>query len=214
MGKRAEVVPNVLNEERFYALSNEYKGIDKDNSLHLIVTRNLEQIYDLPTAIRCLKRLKEDYPKARLSIAGSGPERDALEKLVAELNLTESVSFLGRLEADDIAQLYRSADLMLNPSTVDNSPNSVIEAMACGIPVVSTNVGGIPKLIKHEWDGLMVAPRQPEAMRSQVKRVIDDPGLANFLVKNALQTVQKFHWENVRLKLQHHYFCAIEGQGH
>lgn len=212
-GKHVDIVPNVLNEQRFFPSEGEYRGIEASQHLNLIVTRNLEQIYDVPCAIRCLAMLKKDYPQARLSVAGSGPEWQALEALVEELGLTESVTFLGRLDADKIADLYRSADVMLNPSTVDNSPNSVIEALACGVPVVTTNVGGIPKLVRHEFDALMIEPRQPELMCAQVKRLIEQPELAKQLVSNGFSTVQKFLWGNVSLKLKDNYTRAINAKG-
>ena len=200
-GKEATVIPNVLNEKRFYP---EQESSAKDEK-HIIVTRNLELIYDIETAIRCFDELRKSTPNARLSIAGTGPEKANLEALVDELGLSEVVTFVGQLNLEQVSELYRSADMMLNTSTVDNSPNSVIEALACGVSVVSTNVGGIPKLVKHERDALLVDPRQPVVMAEQAKRLLEDDELRHQLMQNGFETIDKFKWQNVRSRLYDEY---------
>ncbi len=74
-----------------------------------------------------------------------------------------------------MAALYRSADVMLNPSLADNMPISVLEALASGVPVVTTNVGGVPYLVEHEKTALLVPPQNPEAMAEAVLLLLNDP---------------------------------------
>jgi glycosyltransferase involved in cell wall biosynthesis len=208
-GRSAKVVPNVLNEKIFYPESG-----DKNNGqLHIIVTRNLEAIYDVSSAIRCFKLIKDKYQHARFSVAGTGPEKNMLVELCDELGISGSVEFLGRLDIAQMANLYRCANVMLNTSTVDNSPNSVIEALACGVPVVTTNVGGIPKLVKHEYDALLVEPGQPEKLFEQMTRILEDDELSARLVANGLMTVEKFMWKNVSLHLLENYQHALINKG-
>lgn len=204
-GKKAEIIPNILDDSRFYPRQAERP----EGPIRFIITRNLEAIYDVATAIRCAAILKADYPDLILEIAGSGPEQSALERLCEELQLTENVIFRGRLNLDEMSKLYRRADIMLNPSTVDNSPNSIIEALACGVPIVTTNVGGIPKLVTHGHDTLMTSPSDPQAMSEQVKRVLRDPDLKHRLIENGLKTIEKFRWAHVGQKLELSYVNAI-----
>ena len=84
--------------------------------------------------------------------------------------------FCGTLDRDEMAALYRSASVVINPSRVDNMPNSVLEAMASGVPVVSTNVGGVPFILREDVTGLLVPRADPEAMAAAVLRVLGDPG--------------------------------------
>src|SRR5690606_24493025 len=101
-------------------------------------------------------QIRQRYPGARLSVAGSGPQEAALRALAGELGIAGAVRFTGRLDPDGIAALYRDADLMLNASIVDNMPNAVLEALASGVPVVSSRVGGVPYMLEHERTGLLV----------------------------------------------------------
>ncbi|GAB3036097.1 glycosyltransferase [Bowmanella dokdonensis] len=208
---QADVVPNVLDEGRFHPAPDRAPGSQLPE-VHLIVTRNLEAIYDVATVIRCFSQVRQAYPQAQLSIAGSGPQRKMLERLCDELSLRDSVTFLGRLEAKQMAELYRSADVMLNGSLVDNSPNSLIEAMACGVPVVSSNVGGIPKLATDGVDALLVPPGEPAMMAEQVVRVLDDESLRRRLITNGLTTIGKYTWPKVGDALLGHYQRAMAAQ--
>jgi len=192
----AQVVPNIIDLERF---NMQCQDTDNGNRpFHLIVTRNLEAIYGVPTAIRALKCIKESHPNVKMSIAGSGPQRNELESMIHELGLKQEVTLTGRLGPDDMARLYQSADIMLNPSTVDNMPNSILEALASGVPVVSTHVGGIPDMVRDRETALLIEPENPEAMAQAVLELIENQDQAARLRKNGLQHVKQFSWPEVK----------------
>lgn len=194
-GIAAEVVPNIIDLSRYHPAA---AGVaEATRPPHLIVTRNLEPIYDNATAIRVLARVRQHHPQARLTLAGTGPERARLQALAAELGLGECIDFAGRLERHAMADLYRRAHLMLNPSLTDNMPNSVLEALASGVPVVSTDVGGVPYLLAHESTGLLVPPGEPAAMADAVLRVLADDTLRAGLIANGLREVQRYTWAQV-----------------
>lgn len=194
-GVRTEIVPNVVDLSRFRP------GERVPGRVHLVVARNLEDLYDIPTALRAFMRIREVHAHARLSVAGSGPKRGELERLSGELGINAAVTFTGRLENERMADLYREADVLLNPSVADNMPNSLLEAMASGVPIVSSNVGGIPYLVEDGKTALLVAPRDPEAMADAAVRVIGDGGLAAKLRAAGLEAVQRFAWPSVRDEL-------------
>jgi len=194
----SDVIPNIINTERFQP--NDARVLNASSALHLVVTRNLESIYGIPTAIRAVLILHKSWPNVRLSIAGSGPQRGELEELVEQLDLEEVVTFTGKLNPDEVAALYHQADVMLNPTTVDNMPNSILESLACGVPVVTTNVGGIPYIVDNEKHVLMVDVGDAEAMAKQVSRLLEDPLLAGNLVNAGLEEVAQFEWPVVKSK--------------
>src|SRR6185369_4089649 len=120
----------------------------------------------------------------RLVIAGTGPERARLEALRDSLGLANAVEFCGRIDRDVMAQRLANARVALNPSRVDNMPNSVLEAMASGVPVVSTRVGGVPFILRDGVTGLLVEPAA-DAMAAALLSVLDDPALARRLSEAA-----------------------------
>lgn len=208
-GLQAEVIPNIVDLTRFTARPMREFG----DAPHLIVTRNLEPIYDIPTALRSLARVRARYPRARLTVAGSGPERAALEALSAQLGLQGAVHFAGRIDNADIAPLYADADLMLNPSTADNMPISILEALASGVPVVSTRAGGVPHLVVHESTALLVDVGDAEAMAAAALRVLGDRALAERLAERGVQEAARYAWPAVRPLWQQAYQRVTNADG-
>lgn len=197
-GIQSQVVPNVIDVAHFQPATTERgSGVP-----HLVVTRNLEAIYDIPTALRAFARVRRAFPDARLTVAGSGPERDTLVALANALGIGDATTFSGRLDRDQIAALYRTATVSLNPSRIDNMPNSVLEAMASGVPVVSTAVGGVPFLVRDGETGLLVAAGDHEAMADAVLGLLSHPELAKRLRDEALSEVQQYAWIRVRPQWQ------------
>ena len=121
-----------------------------------------------------------------------------------------SVRFAGRLDRDDMADLYRAADVMLNPSLADNMPNSILEALACGVPVVSTNVGGVPFLVQDGVTALLVPPGDARSMADATLRLLDDEALWNRLSAAGVQEVQRYTWLRVAPILGGVYRRAID----
>ncbi|MGI9303214.1 MAG: glycosyltransferase family 4 protein [Gammaproteobacteria bacterium] len=188
------IVPNVVDLSRFNA-----KERPTDRSApHLIVTRNLEPIYDIPTALQAFQLVHAEDAGARLTVAGTGPERDALVRLADTLQIADAVTFCGRLDNEDIASLYTSADVMLNASTIDNMPISILEALASGVPVVSTRAGGIPHLVSDGETALLVPTGDSQAMAAAAKRLLNDAALSDRLRGSGLKLIRQYTWPSVR----------------
>jgi glycosyltransferase involved in cell wall biosynthesis len=190
-GMEARIVPNIIDLAKFHP------GETPSGDVHIVVARNLERIYDIASGLRAMALLLRRYPGARMSVAGSGPERASLERLAQELGIAGQVRFTGRLDSMEMAALYRSASLCLNTALVDNMPNSILEALACGLPVVSTEVGGVPFLVRHGETALLVQPGDAEGMAQAMMRLIEDNDLRETLVRNGRDYVKAFTWERV-----------------
>jgi len=196
-GIAAEVVPNIVDLERFAP------GGRRSDPLapHLVVTRHLEAIYDVATAVRAFALLRGRRAGARLTVAGSGPERERLQRLAGELGVADAVEFTGNVDAEAVRELYHRADLMLNASRVDNQPNALLEALASGVAVVSTGAGGIPFMVEHEHNALLVAAGDAAAMADAAERILTDTALAQRLRANGLAAVRRYAWDAVRVRL-------------
>ncbi len=114
-------------------------------------------------------------PTARLLIAGDGPERVALERLATRLGLAERVRFLGRVAHDELAEIYSAADLLILASSREGWANVLLEAMACGTPVVASNVWGTPEVVADPAAGLLVEARTGDAFAAAIARLLAAP---------------------------------------
>ena len=193
-GLAAEVIPNIVDLSRFAFAPHRDHGA----APRIVVTRNLEKIYDIPLAIRVFRRVREAFPGASLVIAGTGPEREALQSMVKDLAIDDAVRFTGRVDSADMPALYAGADCMLNPSSVDNMPNSILEAFACGVPVVSTDAGGIPDMAQHGVSALLSPVGDEKAMTEHLLRVLREPDLADSLRHAGLAEARKYDWPQVK----------------
>lgn len=173
--------------------------------------RLLEELYNIPCILRSFAIIQEKYADARLIVAGEGDQRENLENLARELNL-KNVEFIGRVEQEKMPELYDSIDIYLNSPNTDNMPGSIIECYASGVPVVTTNAGGIPYISEHEKTSLMIEINDHEAMARAAVRLLEDKALAERLVKNGREYCQTFTWKKVRrewLKIYCELFSEI-----
>jgi glycosyltransferase involved in cell wall biosynthesis len=131
--------------------------------------------------------------------------------MAKELGVADAVVFAGRVDNEHMPELYREADLALNPSLADNMPISILEALASGVPVVSTDVGGVPFLVEDGKTALLVPPRNPEQMAVAVLRVLRDESLRDRMVENGLEHARRFAWKSVRNELFLAYQMALDG---
>lgn len=192
------VVPNIIDLSRFSISPEDSRNADgRGDAPRIIVTRNLEALYDVATAIEAFASIRSRYPDATMHIAGEGEERQRLEQHCRRLGISDAVHFTGRLSHEQIAALYREADLMLNPSLADNMPNSLLEAMASGVPVVTTDVGGIPYLVEDGVHALLVPPAEPGKMAAASLAILDDAALRHRLVQAGRELVEQFTWNRI-----------------
>lgn len=191
----SEVVPNVVDLECFCPAAVPTDGA------RLLVARNLEAIYDNATALRAFAIVLAHLPEAQLTVAGSGPELASLQALAAELGVTDRVCFAGRLERQQMADTLRGSAVAINPSRIDNMPNSVLEALASGVPVVSTAVGGVPFIVRDGESALLVPPADPFAMADAILRVLGDRALSQRLAEAGLREAQRYAWPQVAPRL-------------
>lgn len=209
-GLSAEIIPNIIDLSRFTPRPPAAFG----QAPHLIVTRNLEPIYDIGSALRAFAQVRQRFPGARLTVAGTGPDLAPLQALAVELGVAPAVHFAGRIANENIAGLYAQADLVLNPSTADNMPISILESLASGVPVVSTDAGGIPDLVQHERSALLVPVGDAAALAAAALRVLTDRALADVLRENGLSEVQRFSWRLVREQWRSAYVRVARGHCH
>ena len=138
-----------------------------------------------------------DVPDASLTIAGDGPGRAALEGRARELGLEGRVSFLGSVSREQVLRLFHAADASVLPSAWENSPHTVVEALAVGCPVIATAVGGVPEVVRDGENGLLVPPGDSGALAAAIARFFADDALRARLREGAAPSVDGYSEEAV-----------------
>src|SRR5207248_5034412 len=131
--------------------------------------------------------VQQSRPDASLTLVGAGLREAELRRLARELDL-QHVTFTGRVEPAEIADLYASHDIYIQSPNIDNMPTSVLEAYASGLPVVATAAGGVPAMLTDGEHGLLAPIDDHVALAGHVLRLLDEPELARALARNALAT--------------------------
>ena len=166
----------------------------------LLWVRSFHKIYNANMAIEVLHQLLQTHPNACLCMVG--PDKDGslqtAQQLAQTLGVAQQVRFTGKMSRQEWHAVAKEYDIVINTTTVDNTPISVVEAMALGLPVISTNVGGIPYLLTHQKNALLVPSANVQAMVQQVERLVAEPGLAMQLTVEAREMVKSFDWETVQ----------------
>ena len=163
-----------------------------------LANRNFQALYNVPCVLRAFAVIQARLPEARLIVVGDGPERERVHETARALAL-RNVEFIGAVRPEAMGRWYDEADVYLNASDIDNMPNSIIEAFACGLPVVTTRAGGIPYVVEHERNGLLVDCGDHDALAAAALRLLDDPALAQRVIAEGLRDVdEQYTWDAVR----------------
>jgi glycosyltransferase involved in cell wall biosynthesis len=176
-------------------------GITQDTTIpKLLWVRSFAALYNPKMAVDVLKSLQKQYPTAELCMVG--PNKDGSLEITRAYAKRQNVvvTFTGRLSKTEWVTLSEKYNVFINTTNFDNTPVSVIEAMCLGLPVVTTNVGGIPFLLQHQKTALLVDADATTQMTEAIITLTQNPNLRNTLVENARTYAQSFDWQQVKQK--------------
>lgn len=185
-------IPNTIELQLYQESLKEFK------TPKLLWVRSFAKIYNPIMAVKVLVKLKQSFPEAELCMIGPKKD-DSYDETVEYANENNvEVLYTGKLSKEEWIDLSKAYNIFINTTHFDNTPISVIEAMALGIPVVSTNVGGLSYLLTNNHNALLVKDNDVDAMVKQIERIINEPNLARSLSQNGKETVKDFDWELVK----------------
>ncbi|MDP6630588.1 MAG: glycosyltransferase family 4 protein [Kiritimatiellia bacterium] len=170
----------------------------------LICTAQLIERKGIQYLITAMGRLKE---ACCLDIYGTGPYQSVLEAHVRDAGLNDTIRFHGVVDRNDLLAALQAADLFVLPSLQEGLPLALLEAMACGLGIVSTDVGGIPEVLVHEENALLVPPGDASSLAEALTRAVQDPALRTRLGLASCQTAEQHTWRQVWRR----YECLIDG---
>ncbi len=166
----------------------------------LVWLRAFAEVYNVTLAAEVVARLKDDYPTLQLYMIGPDKQDGSLEAFQARveaLDIGEHITIVGRVPKEAVPTWMNKGDVFLNTTNFDNTPVSVMEAMAAGLCVVSTDAGGLPYLLDDGEDALLVPVGDADAMAGAVRRILEDPALAETLSRKARARAERFDWASV-----------------
>jgi glycosyltransferase involved in cell wall biosynthesis len=191
-GLSVSVVPNIIRDQFRYR--------PRTNLLpRILCARNLSPDYGIDVVIHAFTLVQAYYPDASLYLVGDGPLRRDLEAQVRRLGLS-GVEFCGTVPNEQMPGWYERADIFLNASFLDNAPLSIVEAMACGMPVVTTAAGGIPWMVTHQVTALIAPVGDSRALAEQVLRLLREKDLAARIARQGHEALGSHCWSSVRAK--------------
>jgi glycosyltransferase involved in cell wall biosynthesis len=192
-GLQARPIFNVVELESFrYRERRPIRPVFLTSRLH-------EPLYNVPCVLRAFAIIQRKFPEASLVVAGDGWMRPQLEALTRELAL-RNTTFVGRVVFEQMPALYDAADIYLTATDLDNMPGSVIECLSCGLPVVTTDAGGVPYIVTNEVTALIVPRGDHEALAREAIRLLEDNELAVRITRAGLESCRRFTWPAVRDK--------------
>lgn len=194
--RRIQMIPNFIDFERFNKKPRKhFKDLIAPNKERIIVhTSNFRKVKRVEDVVRIFNIIQQKIP-AKLLLIGDGPERSNIEKTCRELNVCDKVTYLGKQEA--IEEILSICDLFILPSESESFGLSALEAMACEVPVISTNVGGLPEVNLHGVTGFLSDIGHYEEMAANALSLLQDDKMLLKFSKNALEQAKKFDLNRV-----------------
>lgn len=207
IGGTFEIVPNGVDVARFATAT---PG-DLGEGTKLLFVGRLDERKGFPTAVAAFARLAGDRPGLRFVVVGDGPDRTAADGLAPEIR--DRITFLGSVPNRDLPPIHAACDLYLGTSVGGESFGIVlVEALAAGLPVVASDIPGYDEVVRDGVDGLLVPPRDPEALSTAAARVLDDPALSASLAAAGRDRAASFDWEVVTGRIEALYARAAEAR--
>lgn len=196
MTREIEVINNFVDIKRFqYSDKEHFKKIIAPNGEKVLVhVSNFRKVKRVQDAIKAFSQIRKEVP-AKMLMIGDGPERPAMEQLCRELGTCDDISFLGKQEK--VAELLSIADLFVLPSEYESFGLAALEAMACGVPVISSNAGGIPEINVDGQTGFLSDVGDVDSMAANsLKLLLDDEKMKQFK-ENTIAKANEFAIENI-----------------
>ncbi|KAF5083740.1 D-inositol-3-phosphate glycosyltransferase [anaerobic digester metagenome] len=195
----SQVIPMGINPEEFSSKPH----FDIKHQKNILFVGRLITLKGTDILIEALKNIHVEDNSIQLFIVGEGPEQKSLEILASDLDITSNVRFLGNLPRNELGMCYKNASVFVLPSITYKDQSEglgvvLLEAMASGAPVIGTDTGGIPDIIKDGINGLLVPPGDPYALADAIIRIFENPDLADRFREAGLKTVrERFSWDKI-----------------
>jgi N-acetyl-alpha-D-glucosaminyl L-malate synthase BshA len=207
--KEIEVIPNFIDTNVYKSIKDcAFKSHFAPNGEKVLVhISNFRPVKRVPDVIKIFSKVKKNLP-SKLILAGDGPDRSECERLVREMKLKQDVYFLGKQEA--VVEILNASDLFIMPSQSESFGLSALEAMACGLPTISTSIGGLPELVVHAETGFIAEIGDIDRMAKYAIDLLTNENKYHLFSENArMRAVKCFDKEKIVTQYENHYIKVI-----
>jgi len=202
--EKIRVIPNGVDVDKFRPIGGEVDGLILWGG-RFVPQKGLEYL------IKGLRIVAMKYPTVKLVMTGDGPLLPKIRGIVKRYKLMENVIFMGLQPREEIPSIINRTSIYALPSLNEGMPYALLEAMACGKPVIGTDIPGINNVVTHGRNGLLVLPRDPKAIANAVLTLLYDENLRRRLGRNARQLmVEKYSWDIITSKIEKVYYEVVE----
>ena len=207
--RKIEVLHNFIDFKRFRKHNKDHfkKAIAPEGEPILTHVSNFRKVKRVDDVIRVFHQVRQEMP-AKLLLIGDGPERRDAESLCRKLELCEDIRFLGKQDA--VEELLAVSDLLLMPSAKESFGLAALEAMACEVPVISTNAGGLPEVNTHGQTGFTSDVGDVDDMARHTLKLLRDPDMLRRFRKNALERAREFDISNILPRYEAYYESILK----
>jgi len=202
------VIPNGIDLAGFNNLSKSEMRkklqINKEDKIILFVGRFRPE-KGLEYLVKAMSIIKEKDREAKLLLAGEGPEEENLRNLIFEKQLTEFITFTGQIPHENVKDYMVASDIFVLPSLTEGFPNVLLEAMACGLPIVASKITGIPEIVINGENGFLVESKSPKEIAEKLLFLLNNPELRKKISRNNLKKIKCYSFESIIKKLEKVY---------
>ncbi len=206
--KEAVVIPNGVDPDRFMKFPREEArhklGITEQEKIVLCVA-NLREEKGQKYLIKAMKKVVIDYPESRLFIVGNDFQNGKIQRLALEKDLEQKAVFTGFIPPDEVPEYMAAADVFALPSLGEGFPNALLEAMAAWLPVVATEVGGVPDIVTDGENDFLVEPMNSEQLAEKILFLLQNSEVGKYLSSNNTKKAKGYDWSNITTSLEKVY---------
>lgn len=209
--KKIEVISNGVNLEKFNPEVRSVKrrlGIKEDHIVAFF--GRLWKVKGVEYLVKAIPSVVDEIPNVKFLMVGEGPQKESLMKLAEDLGISEHVMFHAPIDYSEMPAYIKASDCVVLPSLMEGLPVTALEAMACGVPVVATKVGGTPEVVKDGKNGFLLEPGRPEPIAKKVIQLLRDEKLRKRMGEAGRKFVRKFDWDVIAGRTFEVYREAIE----
>jgi len=207
--KKIFVIPNGIDLIKFENISKKNRLPYNDKNIILFVGR-LHPVKGVKYLIEAMRIIKDKDSYTELIIIGDGEEKKKLQNVVKKIGLSNTITFMGEIPNRKVSKYMTASDILVLPSLSEGFPNVILEAMASGIPIVATGVGGVPEIMEDGVNGFLVEPGDPTQIAQKVLFLLNNKKTMKMISDNNKKLVNQFYnWKKITLQLENVYLKCL-----